>query len=54
MIFCFMIAALKLSIILTIFPKIESVPIGGSKGAPGTPGSKFFHFHAVFGKKSEK
>ena len=25
--------------------------IGGSKGAPGTPpGSKFFHFHAVFGK----
>ena len=29
------------------------VTIGGSKGgAPGTPwGSKFFHFHAVFGKK---
>ena len=28
-------------------------PIGGSRGAPGTrapPGSKFFHFHAVFGK----
>ena len=32
--------------------------IGGSKGAPGTrptlPGSKFFHLHAVFGKKNAK
>ena len=32
--------------------------IGGSKGTPGTraptPGSKFFHFHAVFDKKSAK
>ena len=29
--------------------------IDGSKGAPGTPpGSKFFHFYAVFGKKFSK
>ena len=30
----------------------HSRSIGGSRGAPGTrpPGSKFFHFHAVFGK----
>ena len=34
--------------------KINSlVTTGGSKGTPGTPpGSKFFHFHAVFGKKN--
>ena len=35
----------------------ESFSIGGSKGVPGmcTPlGSKFFHFHAVFGKKNCK
>ena len=31
----------------------QFITIGGSKGAPGThpQGSKFFHFHAVFGKK---
>ena len=33
----------------------DNKTIGGSKGAPGTPpGSKFFHFHAVFGKKNCK
>ena len=32
---------------------LKIMNIGGSKGAPGTRaplGSKFFHFHAVFGK----
>ena len=38
--------------------KLKSVCIGGSKGgrqgrAPPPWGSKFFHFHAVFGKKIE-
>ena len=34
--------------------KWSSSSIDGSKGAPGTrpPGSKFFHFHSVFGKKN--
>ena len=32
---------------------MDSVPIGGSKGAPPW-GSKFFHFQAVFGKKIVK
>ena len=32
---------------------VQGVSSGGSKGVPGTPlGSKFFHFHAVFGKKN--
>ena len=27
------------------------INIGGSKGDASHPGSKFFHFHGVFGKK---
>ena len=37
------------------FPRLKF--IGGSRGRQGRappPGSKFFHFHAVFGKKLEK
>ena len=37
-----------------MFVELESESIGGSKGGARDarpPGSKFFHFHAVFGKK---
>ena len=36
--------------------KKKCFPLADLRGAPGTrpPGSKFFHFHAVFGEKIEK
>ena len=38
-----------------LLPSWKVRTIGGSMGAPGTPpGSKFFHYLAVFGKKIEK
>ena len=36
--------------------EIGKIPLADPRGVPGTrpQGSKFFHFHAVFGNKFEK